>query len=796
MLKQLAALLFLACAAAAPHGASAQTVAIHQAAPVSPGKTTPAKATASAIIPGSPLAALTGAAPPGADVDAGTPTPFGTSNLGLAFTSAISKDTVSTVNDFVRAIKQSTRLDPVFAWVKSFAYLPERRAHALDILQGFSITAVPALLVEAAIAFGLNRPRATIAARCAKEAGPATAAPDSEPDTELPPRPAGDGGPEDNDGTGDESLAAAGAGEIEERPRHRRRVSLLAWGRRLMFALLNLLLRLVPLASFLIAVQALVSAGLLTTRQATLGVIGVANAYLFCRLVMEGLRFLVSPRAPPLRLIRMNDFRALWLERWLRLLLATGAAGFSVFSIGEVLGLSHDGALPLVRLIGLVLHIEAAVMVWQSRHVVARWIAGGKDPDSYVAGFRHRLASVWHYLALFYILALWIALAAGVHNAFGLLLRVVLVFVGALILGRMAWVGSTNLLERLFPDPGRTNARHATLYARARVYNPLIRILIRIVISVLLVVGILQGWGFNAFSWLLTDPFSRSLISAFIAIIITIAIALVLWESSNALINGRIDQLAAAGRARQAQRLRTLLPMLRASIGVVITLVAGLICLSKIGVNAAPLLAGAGVVGIAIGFGSQKLVQDIITGLFLLLEDAMQVGDVVSLAGMSGTVEKLSIRTIRLRGGDGSINIIPFSAVTTVTNQTRDFGYAQISIEVAYEEDLSHVFAVLTDIAKTMRAEPKWGLMIKDDLQIFGLDQFGASALVITGQIRTGPGQHWAVRREFYARVKKRFEEEHIEMPYTYLPPAPPKSVVGDQLAIASSGETEATPDH
>ena len=187
--------------------------------------------------------------------------------------------------------------------------------------------------------------------------------------------------------------------------------------------------------------------------------------------------------------------------------------------------------------------------------------------------------------------------------------------------------------------------------------------------------------------------------------------------------------------------------------------------LNRIGVNAAPLLAGAGVLGIAIGFGSQKLVQDIITGLFLLLEDTMQVGDVVTLAGMSGTVERLSIRTIRLRGGDGSVNIIPFSAVTTVTNQTRDFGTAQISVGIAYEENVDHACAVLTDIARNMRAEPTWGSMMRDDLQINGLDQLGASALMITGQIRTGPGQHWAVRREFNRRMVARFAEEHIEIP-------------------------------
>jgi small conductance mechanosensitive channel len=313
------------------------------------------------------------------------------------------------------------------------------------------------------------------------------------------------------------------------------------------------------------------------------------------------------------------------------------------------------------------------------------------------------------------------------------------------------------------------------MLARAHAYNPLVRGVIRIVIGILVVVLTLQGWGVNAFGWLLTDPFSRSLINAFISIILTIAVALTVWEFANAFINSRIERLSSAGRSRQASRLRTLVPMLKASIGVTISLIAGLICLSKIGVNAAPLLAGAGVLGIAIGFGSQKLVQDIITGLFLLLEDAMQVGDVVSLASMTGTVERLSIRTIRLRGGDGSVNIIPFSAVTTVTNMTRDFSVAQISIEVSYEEDLPRVYAVLADIAHTMRGEPAWKTMIREDLKIQGLDQFGASGLVVIGQIRTGPGQHWAVRREFYGRVKARFEAEGIEIPYTYLPPAPPR---------------------
>ncbi|MDD2705144.1 MAG: mechanosensitive ion channel, partial [Acidocella sp.] len=573
----------------------------------------------------------------------------------------------------------------------------------------------------------------------------------------------------------EQGLADAATGATEE-PQERR-VSLRGWARRVTFALLSFALALLPLAGFVVTLQVLIANGLITSHAAHLAVIGIANGYLVLRASLEVLRFLLAPTAPSLRLIAMPSPRAAILMHRALVLLGTGFVGYCITSVTVILGLSQDGMDVLIRFIALVIYAEIAVCIWQCRLLVGGWIAGSPEASGTLARFRRRLGGIWHYFALFYVLALWTAWAGGVHNAFGVLLRVVLVLLAALVTGRLAWVGSALLLEHALP--AATDAQHPVLLTRARAYNPLIRALIRTVIGVLIVLLILQGWGVNAFSWLLNDPLSRSLLDAFVAIIITIAVALVLWEATNIWLNGRIDRLAASGLVRQASRLRTLLPMLRATIGVVIALVAGFICLAKIGVNAAPLFAGAGVVGIAVGFGSQKLVQDVITGLFLLLEDAMQVGDVVALASMTGTVERLSIRTIRLRGGDGSVNIIPFSAVTTVTNMTRDFGYAEISITVGYHENIDHVNAVLTDIARTMRAEAAWGAMMRDDLQLFGVDSFGTLGITITGQIRTGPGQHWSVRREFYARVQKRFAEDGIEIPYTHqsfrldLPPPP-----------------------
>src|SRR5271168_2585928 len=180
----------------------------------------------------------------------------------------------------------------------------------------------------------------------------------------------------------------------------------------------------------------------------------------------------------------------------------------------------------------------------------------------------------------------------------------------------------------------------------------------------------------------------------------------------------KLTALSRDGHFARAARLRTFRPMLRTVLLCVIVAVVGLTALSEIGVNVAPLLAGAGIVGIAVGFGSQKLVQDLITGLFLLLENTMQVGDFVTVSGLSGTVEHLSVRTIRLRAGDGSVHIIPFSAVTSVTNTNRGQGNAAVVVTVAYHEDTDRVCAVLRAIVTELRAVPEFGTPMLSDLQL------------------------------------------------------------------------------
>src|SRR6185312_3401901 len=183
---------------------------------------------------------------------------------------------------------------------------------------------------------------------------------------------------------------------------------------------------------------------------------------------------------------------------------------------------------------------------------------------------------------------------------------------------------------------------------------------------------------------------------------------------------------------------------------------------SEIGVNIAPLLAGASIAGIAIGFGSQRLVQDIITGMFALFENAIQIGDTVTAAGLTGTVEGLSVRSIRLRAADGAVHIIPFSAVTTITNNNRGLGNAAISVTVAYDTDIDRVCDILIEIAGQLREDSDFGSRILEDLRLFGVDQMGPWGVTITTRLPCTDTGRLPVQREFNRRIKERFDEEKI----------------------------------
>jgi small-conductance mechanosensitive channel len=360
-----------------------------------------------------------------------------------------------------------------------------------------------------------------------------------------------------------------------------------------------------------------------------------------------------------------------------------------------------------------------------------------------------------------------------------------------LVLTRIVAIVLLGALDRLFHLTPETAARYPAFESRAGRYYPLLRATLLALIFALSVLALFEVWGLDPIEWFVAGALGSRLVAALSAIGLTLLLALGVWEFTNAAIERRLETLSRDLQSARSARLRTLLPMLRTTLLIIIVTVAGLMVLSQIGINTAPLLAGAGVVGVAVGFGSQKLVQDIITGLFLLLENAMQVGDTVNLAGLTGTVEYLSIRTIRLRALDGSVHIIPFSAVTSVTNMTRDYSYAMIDVAVGFNEEPDAIGDILRTVANEMRSEPAWKLALLADLEVMGLDRFTDTAWVMRVRIRTQPTRRWAVQREFNRRIKYRFDKLAIESPFTSTrilstvpaPPADPAPVASAPVA-------------
>lgn len=219
----------------------------------------------------------------------------------------------------------------------------------------------------------------------------------------------------------------------------------------------------------------------------------------------------------------------------------------------------------------------------------------------------------------------------------------------------------------------------------------------------------------------------------------------------------------------EIKRVETLSRVFRYAASVLIWVVAVMLILSELGISIAPILATAGVAGIAIGFGAQTLVKDYFSGLFLLLENQIRQGDVVAIADKAGLVEEVTLRYVRLRDYEGAVHFVPNSSITTVTNRSRDFAFAVIDVGVAYKEDTDRVFEVMGEAARELRRDATFGPRIVEDLEIAGVETWADSAVVIRCRLKTLPLEQWGVRRELLRRLKKAFDARGIEIPFPHM---------------------------
>lgn len=519
----------------------------------------------------------------------------------------------------------------------------------------------------------------------------------------------------------------------------------------------------IPVAVF-VGVTLLTLKLLKSSHRAELATILLIYAHVAVRLALILARLLVAPGAPTLRLFALTEETAQYLYIWSRRLIVVAVYGGFLAEAVRFFGVSADTRQALVKCIGTVVALLLLVFILQNRGNVARVISS--ESRGPLFGIRKALADVWHILAIVYLAGLFGVWLFDVRGGFeylgrGSLGTIVIFIVAWLLIGAMKRIVARSF--QIGPDLIR---RFPGLEARSNRYLPILRGVLRGLIWTFALLLILQVWGVRSLQWLNSETGVR-VVGTIIAVMLVLLVALVVWEAFSIALERYADRLA--GRGKGGARARTLLPLFRTTAFIVLAVMVTLIVLTQVGVNITPLLAGAGVIGLAVGFGSQKLVQDVINGAFMLIEDTLSVGDVVDLGGdHAGVVEAISIRTIRLRDLSGFVHSVPFSEVHTVKNMTRDFAQALFDVQVAYREDVDRVMEAICETDAELRQEPTLAQHLLGPLEMMGLDRFEDSAVVVRARIATIAGKQWDVTRAFNRLMKRRFDKLGIEIPYPH----------------------------
>jgi len=347
----------------------------------------------------------------------------------------------------------------------------------------------------------------------------------------------------------------------------------------------------------------------------------------------------------------------------------------------------------------------------------------------------------------------------------------ILVLVIALVLLVATRLALKALAARLSPPPaeGAPNKKKAPIRL-AGWTMPVLRITV-FVAAVLLV---MQIWGVPLAA-VMEGPFGailRLLGRAAIIIVVMLA-AIEIVQIAIARVFARIAKNSRD--ARRAGQLRTIAPVVSGTVTAVLFVITTMMVLGQIGVEIGPLLAGAGIVGLAVGFGAQTLVKDFLTGIFLIVEDVVSIGDVVRIGEASGSVEDMSLRTIKLRAFDGTLQVIPYGEAQIVFNMTKGFSFYVLNLSISYSSDIARALDIMKTTGDQLQQDERFGAMILEPIEIVGVDALADSAVMLKGRIKTAPGKQWSVGREYLKRIKVAFDEGGIEIPFPHmqLVPAP-----------------------
>jgi small conductance mechanosensitive channel len=490
------------------------------------------------------------------------------------------------------------------------------------------------------------------------------------------------------------------------------------------------------------------------------------SAAAIARMITAASRALLATRNPRARLVSLSDAQARTTRRWISILSGVAIYGHAYLTAALRVGLPWTVHAFLQHLLFLVVTVLVVLTIFRVRGQMAALIRTlGQDSDDWL----QRLLP-WDTLATVvpYVIALWVVLqylvwALRIPQGTALLTRGAIGTILAIGLLRVLNMSLDRRLRRT-PERPSEDATEEQEQAPASTGRTLLVTGLRMLGAIAAAAVALQAWGFSITDWLATDG-GQEVMGRTLGVLVVSALAGLAWYTVDHVAQRYITAQDAEGNLIHDNRTRTLANIVRnLALTVALFVVIGHL-LTELGVNTAAILAGAGVVGFAIGFGSQKLVQDLTTGLFILLGDTVRVGDVVQLGDRGGVVEAVSMRTVTLRDYNGVVHTIPYSSISIVANMTKDYAFAVFRITVGYREDVDRVMDVLREIDSQLRREWPYRRIMLEPLQVDGVDAFTETGVVVLARSRTRAGEQWKVGREFNRRLKNRFDELGIEFP-------------------------------
>ncbi len=334
------------------------------------------------------------------------------------------------------------------------------------------------------------------------------------------------------------------------------------------------------------------------------------------------------------------------------------------------------------------------------------------------------------------------------------------------------WVLWGFVFRKIFEVSKDVKATYPHLEEQVNRYTQYLRTGGYLAIAFFAVLTLPSIWGLDLYEWIVTNP---ERVRVFIHIPIILILTIFLIQLAHLIIRHLEGQtkrrMLDAGTSPPVEvekRVSTLGRIFRKATTVVIASFGGMAVLSELGFDIKPVLAGAGIIGLAVGFGAQNLVRDIISGLFFIFENRIRVGDVAIINGTGGLVEQVNLRTVVLRGLDGTVHLFPNGGINSLSNMTYLYSYYLFDVGVAYKEDTDRVVAVLKELGEEMMRDENYGPAILEPLEILGVDKFDDSAVIIKARIKTPPIKQWFVGREMNRRMKKRFDELGIEIPFPH----------------------------